>query len=489
MAPPGTSADDRGALRPPAGDEITGRLRTQTGPRTTAPMWARPFLTDGEWAVYTALWSFASWNGDSTFPNHQALADRAWGERGSAANAVRKFARLGLLTRARQTRADGSDTSNDYMLVEVCPPALLEKLTKLMAERIADQERKRKARRKANRNNAAAVRRRRAGTADGAAEDADAAEDQDDTAGETGDGAVAAMVAALAGEGALPDAPPGVHHAMHPRGTPPDVPGYTTESTHDLSLDLPNDEQPIPRADGAADAAAAPEPGEAATRGGDFPFDEKTKADLNAAVDRVVTARTGQSGWEVYRVRRAVRVCLDAGDNPADVIAALDYVTDDKATRSAGRLPHVVAFLVREREADAAAAARAAAPSAAETPPWAEGAVRYIDPDRPKCRKHPGHPADNCAQCPVDARIAAAEARIAAEDGAAEAEPDDRTASQRRAAAQAAARAAAAHAKEAAPRIREGRKTRAVPRQAEPVDLPPADPATEPALEPVGAAT
>lgn len=462
-----TTADDRGALRPPAGDDITGRLRTQTGPRTTAPMWARPLLTDGEWAVFTALWSFASWNGDSTFPTHQALADRAWVERGTAANAVRKFAKLGMLTRARQTRADGSDRQNDYLLVEVCPPALFTALTKKMAERIDDQERKRKARRKANREfAAAAARRRRDGTDDtatGSAEDDGAL---DDAAAEDAD-AAAQLAAALAGEGALPDAPPGVHHTVHPGGTSPNGPGYTVESTHDLSIDLPKDDQSPPRVDD--DAAAACEPGEAATRGDQISPEEKTRKNLNAAVDRVVTARADVPGWAVGQVRRAVRACLDAGHAPADVVAALDYAAADKATRAPGRLPHIVAELVAQRNpAPAAPAGRPAA---------AEGPVRYIDADRPRCPRHRDYPADNCPQDALDARIAAGEARIAAEDGTT---PPPALSG---AAARDAARAAAAAAKEASPTRKADRRP-IVPRQAAPADPAPTDETTSEPAEP-----
>lgn len=474
------TADDRGALRPPAGDDITGRLRTQTGPRTTAPMWARPLLTDGEWAVFTAVWSFASWSGDNTFPSHQALADRAWVERGSAANAVRKFAALGLLIRARQTRADGSDTSNDYILVEVCPPALLDEIAKKMAERIAEQEAKRKARRKANRTNAAAVRARRAGTNGSAADDAD--EDLDDAAAEVDTDAAAQLASALAGEGALDDVPPGVHHTMHPGGTSPNGPGYIPQGTHDQSLDLSNDDQTIPRArDGSDESAAVAEPGKAATRGGNS-LNEEIREKLNNTIDQVVAARSGVPGWTVGQVRRAAKACLDAGDAPADVIAALEYAATDKATRAPGRLPHIVAAIVETRTA-VAPPQRAAAPPAGGL----EGPFRYIDSDRPKCPKHPGHPGDNCGQCVTDARIAAviearAAAQKAAEDKKSDAPPTPKPGNGR-----AAARAAAAAAAAASPTKKATRKP-AVPRPARPADPPPA-PAADPAPELVSVAT
>lgn len=132
--------------------DLLGKLMTQTGPRTTAPMWVRPLLTVGEWAVYTALWSYPT---DSVFPTHQDLADRAWCERGTAADAVSRFDELGLLAREKQQREDGSDTSNAYYLVEVCTPELAKKIEAKKAERAAEQEKKRKARKAKNRSYAA----------------------------------------------------------------------------------------------------------------------------------------------------------------------------------------------------------------------------------------------------------------------------------------------------------------------------------------------
>ena len=128
--------------------DLAGRLRTQAGPRTTAPMWPRPFFTPGEWAVYTALWSYPN---DSVFPTHQDLADRAWVERGTAADAVAKMDREGLLEREASERDDGSQSSNTYYLVEVPSAAQLAKLEDLRTARAAEQEAKRRKRKAANR--------------------------------------------------------------------------------------------------------------------------------------------------------------------------------------------------------------------------------------------------------------------------------------------------------------------------------------------------
>jgi DNA-binding MarR family transcriptional regulator len=123
--------------------DFSGRLMTQSGPRTTAPMWARPFFTPGEWAVYTALWSYPN---ESVFPSHQDLADRSWVQWGTAKDAVSKMDRLGLLDRAPSTRDDGSDSTNTYFLVEVPTAEHLKAVESLKAERAEKQEDDRKKR-------------------------------------------------------------------------------------------------------------------------------------------------------------------------------------------------------------------------------------------------------------------------------------------------------------------------------------------------------
>jgi hypothetical protein len=133
-------------------EDLEGKLSTQSGPRTTAPMWARPLLTIGEWVVYTALWSFADWNGEGVFPSHQRIANRAMCDRGSVADAIKKFAALGLLLRFAREREDGSTKSNEYQLVEVCPAALAERVKELWVAHEEAQQKKAAARRKADKS-------------------------------------------------------------------------------------------------------------------------------------------------------------------------------------------------------------------------------------------------------------------------------------------------------------------------------------------------
>jgi hypothetical protein len=103
-------------------------------------MWARPLLTLGEWAVYTALWSFANWNGSDTFPTHRTLSDRAWVEPVTAKHAVRRFAELGIVVRTSQRRPNNSATANAYMLLDVCPAHLAERIADLAADRKLKQK-------------------------------------------------------------------------------------------------------------------------------------------------------------------------------------------------------------------------------------------------------------------------------------------------------------------------------------------------------------
>ena len=138
----------RSASRRNKSRDLAGRLATQSGPRTSAPMWPRPFFTPGEWAVYTALWSYPN---DSVFPTHQDLADRAWVERGTAADAIAKMDQLGLLEREPGERDDRSTTSNTYYLVEVPTADHLTKLEEKRRQRAEEQEAKRRKRKAVNR--------------------------------------------------------------------------------------------------------------------------------------------------------------------------------------------------------------------------------------------------------------------------------------------------------------------------------------------------
>jgi ADP-ribose pyrophosphatase YjhB (NUDIX family) len=144
--------------------DLVGRLATQSGPRTSAPMWPRPYFTPGEWAVYTSLWSYPN---DSVFPTHQDLADRAWVERGTAADAVAKMDKLGLLERDPGEREDGSTSSNTYFLVEIPTAEHLKALEAKKVERAAEQEAKRKKRKAANRKYEKPQASRSAGDAEG----------------------------------------------------------------------------------------------------------------------------------------------------------------------------------------------------------------------------------------------------------------------------------------------------------------------------------
>lgn len=112
-------------------------------------MWARPLFTAGEWAVYTALWSYPN---DSVIPTYQDLCDRAWVERSTAIAAVTKAHNLGLLEKeASEREADGGQSSNTYYLIEVPTPKLIALIAQLTAERQKLQESKRKKRKESNR--------------------------------------------------------------------------------------------------------------------------------------------------------------------------------------------------------------------------------------------------------------------------------------------------------------------------------------------------
>lgn len=209
---------------------------------------------------------------------------------------------------------------------------------------------------------------------------------------------------------------------------------------------------------------------------------------LNEVADAAAAVRDGAKGWKPGQVRAAIREALDSGHPPALVAERLAQLAADARTMFPTRLRTVL-------DIEAAETARKATQAAAsETPPWAEGAVRYVDSDRPKCRTHPGHPADNCAPCKLDARTADDLDHYLSTAGAGDATTpavsDPR----------AAARAAAAAAKVTS-RTRRADKRPTVPRQSTSVDelaaavaelLPAPEPApepdTDPASEPAGVA-
>ncbi len=185
--------------------DLVGRLATQSGVRTIAPMWPRPFFTPGEWAVYTALWSYPN---DAVFPTHQDLADRAWVEWGTAKDAVAKMDRLALLERDPGEREDGSTSSNTYFLVEVPTAEHVSKLAAMREERRAEQERKKRQRKASKRKY----------------------EKPKVTADETG-GCDTESTPVHATGGAPQIAPPGCSTDRTPGGAPQGAPGCDVERT------------------------------------------------------------------------------------------------------------------------------------------------------------------------------------------------------------------------------------------------------------------
>ena len=156
----------RPAARRNQSRDLIGRLATQSGPRTTAPMWARPLFTPGEWAVYTALWSYPN---DSVIPTYQDLCNRAWVERPTAIAAVTKMNKLGLLEKeASEREEDGGQSSNTYFLIEIPTPALLKNIAEETAKRQKEQDDKRRKRKAANRK----YEKTQVGPADGGATEA-----------------------------------------------------------------------------------------------------------------------------------------------------------------------------------------------------------------------------------------------------------------------------------------------------------------------------
>lgn len=251
------------------------------------------------------------------------------------------------------------------------------------------------------------------------------------------------------------------------------VPGHLKDQETDLG-DQEEDPPPPPR-----DASTAPAAGTAATGGSDL--DEETRAMLNAAAKAAAKARDGVKGWKVDQVAAAMRDALDAGHPPALVAERIAILAADARTEYPTRL-RIVLDLGR------AEAARKAAQPAAAPAAVIEGPFRYLDNDRPKCRTHPGHPANNCGPCRVDEAKADDLAHYLAPDAPPLAAENPK----------AAAQAAAARAREAS-RTRKADKRPRVPEQptATSVDAlaaavaemqaPTPDTAAEPAPEPVGA--
>lgn len=148
---------------------------------------------------------------------------------------------------------------------------------------------------------------------------------------------------------------------------------------------------PLPR----DDAATAPAGDRSATGGSDL--DEATRATLNDAAEAAAAARAGAKGWKPAQVRAAIRDALDGGHPPALVAERLAQIAADTARTT---------FPTRLRpmlDTEAAEAARKAAQvTVAPTPPWVEGPFKHLDRDAPRCRKHPGNPAQGCGGCKAD---------------------------------------------------------------------------------------
>jgi hypothetical protein len=353
------SDQDDTAAGAAAAEEIDGKLRTQSGPRTVAPMWARPLLTEGEWSIYTALWSFGTWNGTEAWPKHQTLADRAWSERGSVINAIAKFVKLGLVVRTPRKRADNSQTSNEYVLVEVCPDALVSRLVELFAER-QDEQAKKKAKRDADK-------RKYRKPVKGASA-AETTPSEDDQQGGNDVGSPGSDPTddgcpdwARDKEGSPGDDPRGSLDD-DPRGSLPN--GPVTYPGFDLS---PSDQSP-PTAvtTHAADAPAStdaedpaelgeqpPTPSPVPAVGGKFSPEDQTQ--LTTAVDAAVAARKTRTGWPRPAVVAAVVEALDAGHSVAAAIAGLAEITKDPATDYPARLAPFLAAKAKRADASAPA--------------------------------------------------------------------------------------------------------------------------------------
>lgn len=129
-------------------------------------------------------------------------------------------------------------------------------------------------------------------------------------------------------------------------------------------------------------------PREAASRGGDLTESEKRL--LSAAVQQAVEVRAGQ--WSMQAVVDAMQVQLDAGAPAAKVATAMIAAAADSSTNYPGR----IGYLLK-------AGATAASPTPA--PEWAQGAMKYLDAETPRCRVsgHRAEPEIGCGKCKADA--------------------------------------------------------------------------------------
>ncbi len=126
-----TSSSDRGG---------GGNLRTQVGPAAWVPIWvAGVGLTDGEFRVYVALRSFADRDGGNCYPTARSVAARAFVAYSTARNALQKFNAIGLVEVEHTRREDGGQSSNDYLLIDVCTPELATRIEANRAKRDGEE--------------------------------------------------------------------------------------------------------------------------------------------------------------------------------------------------------------------------------------------------------------------------------------------------------------------------------------------------------------
>lgn len=362
----------KAAGRPAYEPDWVGRLTTQSGPRTTAPMWARPLLTDGEWAVYTALWSFGDWDGSSAFPTHQKLADRAFVARGTAANAVQKFDRLGLFTSKGKNPDNPTDPRNHYVLLEVPTAKLIGAMRAKLAEREQEQivaRGKRKQAKKTPRKNA------------------------DETPGNPPSPAETPAVG-----GTPQDVPPQTERGTSqdvPPGTSCDVPGgYTAQCTHTYPGFDPVQVTNSPPAL-VTPCEQPPARGVVAAEGGEFDDNEENpEDDQRSPLERIVAALVAASGevWDADVTRDVLETLVRAGRPADDIVRIATEVAQGVhgVTQSPRRL------LGWWPSKPAAGAAQVVEPD------WARGPVTYLDASRERCRTHPSEPSGTCGRCKSD---------------------------------------------------------------------------------------
>lgn len=126
-------------------------------------------------------------------------------------------------------------------------------------------------------------------------------------------------------------------------------------------------------------AVTSPADAAAAIQGGRF--DEQTKDMLGSARDEVLSLRPG---WKPDDVTAAILAEIDAGRAPAAVARAVVELAKDRATQGPGRLKHAG--------------------------PWwnepavgvAEGPMKWLDPNKARCKQHRGEPADGCGKCKAE---------------------------------------------------------------------------------------